>query len=284
MEMICKMIYQTIQLKNYYDFLGENEANPTVQMYLPYNMHELNRENQKRPCLVVCPGGAYYMCSERESEPIALKFLSQGFNVFVLTYSTLGYRFPTQIREVAALMELIYANADNWNCDTSKISIIGFSAGGHLAAHYSTMFDCKEVREVFPESKAVNASILAYPVITAEENNCHMASFKNLVGHYPLTEEEMNYFSCERCVKENTPPTFIWHTASDEAVPVVSSLCYATALSQQKIPFELHIYPFGQHGLSACDHETVDNVNENVAHANAWMTDVFKWLKLMNLA
>ena len=274
------MKHERLELKNYFDFIGANGENPVVETYLPYNMVEMNRQNQKRPCMVVCPGGGYGMCSERESEPIALQFLSEGFNVFVLTYSVAPHRFPTQLREVAATMELIYANAEEWNCDTEKIAIIGFSAGGHLAAHYSTMFDCKEVREVLPESKSVNASILAYPVIDADFNNTHQGSFMNLLGHAPDKAEE-EYFSCNRQVKETTPPAFIWHTAEDGCVPVVNSISYAKALIEKKVPVELHIYPFGGHGLSTSDRETIDNVTNIVKYNNIWLDSVKRWLNLI---
>ena len=127
------MKHEIIHLKDYFSFLGEDGCDPTVEIYLPYNMTEMHRENDKRPCMLVCPGGGYGGCSQREEEPIALQFLSQGYNVFTITYSVAPHRFPTQLREVAALMELIYKNEDDWNCDVSKIAIIGFSAGGHLA-------------------------------------------------------------------------------------------------------------------------------------------------------
>ncbi len=275
------MKYEKLELKDYYEFLGENCKNPTLELYLPYNMTEMGRENQKRPCMVVCPGGGYGFCSQREAEPIALKFLPLGFNVFVLTYSVAPHRFPTQLCEVAAVMELIYKNAEEWNCDTEKIAIIGFSAGGHLAAHYSTMFDCKEVRANFPESKPVNASVLCYPVITADEKTAHMGSFENLLGRKPQNKQEEEYFSCNCQVKENTPPAFIWHTVADDCVPVQNSLLYATALANKKISFELHIYPYGVHGLSTCDFETIDNVTAEISHASAWLTSLKKWLKLI---
>ncbi len=274
------MLHKKIELKSYFEFLGENGKNPTLDLYLPYNMVEMNRQNQKRPCMLICPGGGYGMCSERESEPIALNLLSEGFNVFVLTYSVDPHRFPSQIREVAAAMELIYKNAEEWNCETSKIAIMGFSAGGHLAAHYSTMFDCKEVREVFPESKCVNASVLCYPVISADFSKTHQGSFFNLLGHKPDAEEE-KYFSCERNVKPTTPPAFIWHTAEDGCVPVANSLIYAKALTDNKVPVELHIYPFGGHGLSTCDEQTCDGMNEIIAYNHAWIDSMKNWLKLI---
>ena len=104
---------ETIHLKEIYPFLGDDGCDPIVDMYLPYNMTEMHRENRKRPCMIVCPGGGYAMCSQREAEPIAMHFLPDGFNVFVIYYSVAPHRFPTQMREVAATVELIYKNADN---------------------------------------------------------------------------------------------------------------------------------------------------------------------------
>ena len=272
---------EVLHLKDYYPFLGEDNCDPTVEMYLPFNLTEMGRQNDKRPCMIVCPGGAYAFCSQREAEPIALQFLPQGYNVFTITYSVNPHRFPTQLREVAALMELIYKNADAWNCDTSKIAIIGFSAGGHLAAHYSTMFDCKEVREVFPESKSVNASVLCYPVITADPLHAEKGSIHNLVGKTDISPEETEYFSCEKNVKDTTPPAFIWHTSEDTCVHVMNSLLYAGTLSAHKVPFELHIYPYGAHGLSTGDAQTNGNMNEKIEHVGNWLTSLEKWLKLI---
>ena len=118
------MRHEKIRLKYYYDFLGDGCKDPTLELYLPYNMAEMKREKDKRPCLLICPGGGYGMCSERESEPIALHFLPEGFNVFVLKYSTEPHRFPSQIREVAAAIEMIHRFSDLWNCDTNKIAIM----------------------------------------------------------------------------------------------------------------------------------------------------------------
>ena len=275
------MKYEVIKLKDYFPFLGENGADPYVELYLPYNMTEMHHENRKRPCMVVCPGGGYGMCSQRESEPIALKFLQEGFKVFVNTYSVAPHRFPTQLRQVAALMELIYKNADEWNCDTRKIAIIGFSAGGHLAAHYSTMFDCAEVRQVFPESKSVNASVLCYAAISAEAVTAHMGSFENLLGHKPQNQAETDYFSCDKNVKPTTPPAFLWHTAEDSCVPLKNSLLYAEALWRNNVPVELHVYPFGGHGLSTCDNQTIDEITPVCEYNSAWIPAAQKWLKLI---
>ncbi len=277
------MEVKKIHLKDHFSFLGENGCDPTLTTYIQYNMSEMKHENRKRPTLLICPGGGYGMCSQRESEPIALAFLPFGMNAFILNYSVAPHKFPTQIREVAAAMELLYEKQDEWHVDTEKITIIGFSAGGHLAAHYSTSFDIPEVREVFPNSKAVNGSILSYPVIIADKGICHEGSFRNLTGQYPLSDEIFNRFSLDKCVSENTPPAFIWHTSEDNCVPVASSLYYANALAKYKIPYELHIYPYGNHGGSTFDIQSLNEVNDIANYNSRWVSEAGKWLELMNL-
>ncbi len=272
--MICERIF----LKDKFEFLGKDGKNPYADIYLPYNMTEMNRQNDKRPCLIICPGGEYEFCSQRESEVVVLKFLPMGFNAFVLNYSVAPHRFPSQLREVAALVELIYENAEEWNCDTEKIAIMGFSAGGHLAAHYSTSYDCCEIREVLPSSKQVSASVLCYPVITADKKYIHKGSFINLLGRLP-DADDIEKFSCDKNVTPNTPPAFIWHTADDNCVLVKNSFLYAEALNQNEVPFELHIYPFGSHGLSVSDSQCFDFKTEVTEYNKAWVEDASKWLK-----
>ena len=132
---------EVLHLKDFYPFLGEDGKDPLLEINLRYNMSEMKRKNIKRPCLIVCPGGGYAFCSQREAEPIAANFWGDGYNTFTIWYSVSPHRYPTQLLEVAAVMELIYKNADEWNCDTDRISIVGFSAGGHLAAHYSNAYN-----------------------------------------------------------------------------------------------------------------------------------------------
>lgn len=268
-----------INLKEKYEFLGVDDRNPTLTGYLPYNLVEMGRENEMRPTMLVCPGGGYARCSEREEEPIALKFLNWGFNVFVLRYSCAPHRYPTQLREVAAAFEEIYKNADVWHCDTTKIGIIGFSAGGHLSAHYSNAYNSDAVREVFPDSKKPNFTVLSYPVISADETFAHKGSFINLLGTYPVGADVEKY-SCDKMVSADTPPTFIWHTTEDQAVPVKNSLVYATALADNKVPFSVHIYPYGVHGLSTVDHLTLDEdrLDDKTVLAEGWLADLKKWM------
>ncbi len=268
-----------IDLKKKYEFLACEDRNPTLTCYLPRNIVEMGRGNEMRPTILICPGGGYANCAEREAEPIALKFLNWGFNAIVLRYSCAPHRYPVQLREVAAAFEEIYKNADEWHCDTSKIGIIGFSAGGHLVAHYSNEYNSHAVREVFPDSKKPNFSVLCYPVISADETFAHKGSFLNLLGEYPQGGDVQKY-SCDKMVSSETPPTFIWHTTEDQAVPVKNSLVYATALADNKIPFSLHIYPHGVHGLSTVDYLTndQDKLDPKTLLAADWLNDLKSWM------
>ena len=272
------MLYELIHLAKQFPQLAKNGCDPTLTVYLPDNMAEMGRAEQKRPCLLVCPGGGYRRVSQREGEPIGLHFLPHGYNVFVLWYSTSPNRFPTQLREVAAAMEVIYENAEKWHCDTDKIAIMGFSAGGHLAAHYTNAYNWPEVREMFPESKPVNASVLCYPVITADPRHAHLGSFQNLLGKEELTEDEQIRFSCNKMVTDQTPPTFLWHTRQDQVVPVMNSLLYGQALAEHGVPFAIHIYPEGVHGLSTVDPVTNNELSPAVMQAKEWLDAAQKWL------
>ena len=268
------MTYQIVHLKDRYPFLGENCCDPILDIYLPESIPDYL---EKRNNLLICPGGGYSFCSEREGSPIAMHFVAEGYNTFVLRYSTAPNRFPTQLIEVAAALEIICENAEMWQSDTQKIAICGFSAGGHLAAHYSNAYNCEQVRAIFPDSKPVDAVVLCYPVITAKQD-AHLNSFINLTGHNPLTQEDIERFSCENMVNENTPPTFLWHTASDAVVPYMNTLLYAQALYKNKVPVELHIYPYGPHGLATADPVTCADLTPDSARAKDWIRQAKVWL------
>lgn len=268
-----------IELKDHYQFLGEDGKNPFVDVYLPYNLAEMKREDDMRPSMIVCPGGGYAFCSEREEEPIALKLLDLGFNVFVLNYSVAPHRYPSQILEVAALFDFIFKHSKEYHGDITKTGIIGFSAGGHLAAHYSNLWNSEMICKYFENANKPALSVLCYPVITTEYP--HKYSFENLVGHFPLDDYEKELFSCDKLVGEQTPPTFVFHTFSDNMVPVENSICYAKALSDHKIPFEMHIYPFCQHGISTADNLTLNELDDKIGYVSDWINILKKWLNYM---
>ena len=273
------MIHEIIHMKEHFPVLGENNCDPTLTVYAQDMDPEIKRKDKLLPAILVCPGGGYRYVSPREAEPIAMKFMPWGFHVFVLTYSVAPNHFPTQIREAAAAMELFHANAQRWGIDTNRIAIMGFSAGGHLACHYSNCFDCTEVREIFPESKPVNACVLTYPVISADSRYYHGDSIRCVSGHREPTPEDVEYFSLNNRVTPRTPPTFLWHTAADQLVPVMNSLLYAQALTENKVSFSMRIYPHGLHGLATADDQTCTSITAPASDANAWINDAAKWLK-----
>ena len=220
------------------------------------------------------------MCSEREGEPIAMSFVSLGFNCFILDYSVKPHTYPQSLREVAALVDLIHQNAEQWNMDPDKLVVCGFSAGGHLAASYCTIRNRPEITE-FIEPKPVCAAILSYAVLSAQVPNYHGNSYKNLLGTPEPTQEQLDAFSLERFVsKELTPPTFLWHTASDRSVPVAGTMRYGEALAAQDIPFEIHVFPTGRHGMSTADCQTVhDYDTPESRYVSQWVDLAKGWLK-----
>lgn len=269
-----------IHLKDHFPFLGEEGKDPVLTAYLPYNLTEMHWEDIRRPSVLLCPGGGYGFVSQREGEPVALKLLPEGYNVFVLKYSVVPHTFPTQLREIAAAMELIHSNAAQWNTDPKRVAIMGYSAGGHLVSHYSNAYDCAEVRQVFPQSKPVKGTVLCYPVITAKPEYCHADSIENLIGHdYPLSPEELQKFSCEELVSEKTPPAFLWHAFSDKLVPAMNSLLYAQALMKKNVPVALHIYHVGQHGMATVDEQSMKQQVPGTQAVKAWLPALIQWLK-----
>ena len=274
------MQYRVIHLKDEFSFLGDNGKDPVVTIYSPTNMDIDKCRDAKRPCLVICPGGGYSRISPRESEPLALDFLSLGYHTFILDY-TPGpeHNFPTQLVEVAAVLELIHQKTDEWLLDAERVAIMGFSAGGHLAAHYSNAYNWPEVRVVFSNSHPVHACILGYPVISADETICHHGSFATLLGKEPSEEEKIR-FSCENMVTEQTPPTFLWHTAADQSVPVENSLVYAKALAEHDVPFEVHIFPFGRHGLGNVKNDPAKIIPPEAFPNKQWIQLAHNWLNI----
>ena len=238
-------------------------------------------EFRKRPAIVVCPGGGYAGVSDREALPIAFSFLGQDFSAFVLTYSVAPHKYPTQLLEVSAAIAYIRENAEAYHIDADKIIVIGFSAGGHLAASIGTLWNADVVTDTLKIKKGANKPnglILSYPVITSGDA-AHKGPFVNLIGEEAENKELYDYLSLEKRVTADTMPTFLWHTANDGAVPVENSLLFASALQKHKVPFELHIFPDGVHGLSLCNEITACNENLINPHCEQWLGLAVKWIK-----
>ncbi len=233
-----------------------------------------------RPAVLVIPGGGYDHVSFREGERIALFYNTAGFHSFILNYRVSPHHHPAPIMDVSAALKVIRENALSWNVDTDKIAVCGFSAGGHLAASISTLWNDKNLFSKNEEENQLhkpNATVLSYPVITSGEFT-HKGAFRNLTASDSYNEL-WESLSLENKVDKSTPPAFLWHTFGDESVPVENSLIYAKALRKHNIPFELHIYPDGPHGMSCVSDETYWKVPK-FSRKYPWIEQSIEWLYL----
>lgn len=230
-----------------------------------------------RPAVVVCPGGGYHMCSPREADPIALQYASKGYNTFVLYY-TIGENavFPKPLIDLSKAMKIIRENANEWGIIKDKIAVCGFSAGGHLCASLGVHWNLPEVIEKSDckngENKP-NGLILCYPVITPR--SWMKSELPRLIGNRDWESTE-KLLDCSLNVSSDTPPSFLVHTFMDNIVSVEESLDFAHALDKNNIPFEMHIFPEGDHGLATGDEQTCPL---NLPSYNKWIELSVLWLK-----
>lgn len=243
--------------------------------------HSENIGVEKRPLVLMCPGGGYEYTSDREAEPIAMHFLSVGYDVAILRYSCKPAVYPTALLELAEAMKLIRRYAEEWHVDTDKIVVQGCSAGGHLAASLGMFWHEAWLAEKTGVSNEVlrpAAMLLCYPVITSGEY-AHRGSFEKLLeGQY--TEEMLERVSLEKQVTEHTPKAFIWHTFTDESVPVQNSLFLIEAMKKYEIPVEFHMYPVGGHGLATCDKWSLTTDGRGIQEeCQSWLPLAKKWLE-----
>lgn len=271
------MICEKIKLNVPYEKAGiqKQPYQPELHTYLLEPAHV----PQQRPAVIVCPGGGYGFTSKREGEPVALQYNARGFQAFVLWYSVAPDVWPTALLELAYTVAYVRSHANEWGINPDKIIIEGFSAGGHLAASLATFWNRDFVWKalgVEQEMVKPNGAILSYPVITSGEY-AHRGSFENLLGD--RYEELLDVVSLEKQVGNQNPPTFIWHTYTDQAVPVENSLFLVEALRKHQIPVELHIFPEGPHGLSLANRETISALGEKEYTAvQPWMDLSCTWI------
>lgn len=237
----------------------------------------------ERPLVLICPGGGYRYTSDREAEPIALKFLAMGYHAAVLRYSCAPARYPTSLLELATAMLMIRRHAGEWHVDTHKIVVQGCSAGGHLAACLGMFWDedfLADAMKLGPGEHDLlrpDGMILCYPVITSGEF-AHRGSFQNLLGDREAELSEK--LSLENQVSEKTPQAFIWGTFTDSSVPMENSLLLVSAMRRADIPVEYHLYPRGGHGLALATHLTETSDGRHVQEECAtWIELADNWLK-----
>ena len=212
-----------------------------------------------RPAVLIMPGGGYHAVSDREAEPIALRFANRGYAAFVLRYSVKPNVFPTSLRECAMAMKYIRENCEKFEVDPSMVAAIGFSAGGHLCGTLGTMYDAPEIADIAPAEIVCPTAIgLCYPVAVSW-GDTHADSFINLTNN---DEKLIERLSVDKLVRTDMPPAFIWHTRNDALVPCRNSLVLAQAMNDMGVDYSLRIYHNGQHGLATADETTypVENV------------------------
>ena len=250
--------------------LGKGDKDiPTLTAYLPAP------DIATGAAIVVCPGGGYGGLAGHEGADYALFLNQHGVAAFVLKYrlGSAGYRHPRMLEDAARAVRLVRAKSATWKIDPKRVGIMGSSAGGHLASTLLTHFDAGQTDAADPidrESSRPDVGILCYAVITLGDKT-HQGSKNNLLGKEP-DADLVKFLSNELQVTKDTPPCFVWHTAEDKAVPVENSLQFVAALQKNGVPFDLHVYQKGRHGIGLADKAPFTN-------AHPWSRDLVFWLK-----
>ncbi|WP_461171639.1 alpha/beta hydrolase [Arthrobacter sp. Z1-9] len=205
-----------------------------------------------RPAVLVLPGGGYARQADHEAEPVADWLAGLGIHAFVLRYRVAPDRHPAPLEDAKQAMLHIRDGAHGLAVDGERVGVLGFSAGGHLAATLSTAVATGSADLDVPAA-VPDLTVLCYPVVSYTRD-VHQGSVENLLGDAPPSDI-LAELSAEQQVTRETPPAFLWHTADDAAVPVSHSLGYAGALLSAGVPAELHVFPHGRHGLGLADGE-----------------------------
>ncbi len=247
----------------------EDKDIPTITPYLA------DPSRATGAAMVICPGGGYGGLAQHEGKDYALWLNEQGITAFVLKYrlGSNGYRHPAMLNDAARAVRLVRTKASDWKLEPKRVGIMGSSAGGHLASTLLTHFDAGKSDAAEPverQSSRPDVGVLCYPVITMGPFT-HQGSKNNLLGTEPAPEL-VALLSNELQVTKNTPPCFLFHTFEDTAVPVENSLQFAEALRKAGVPFDLHVYQKGRHGIGLNDKPPFANVHP-------WAKDLLFWLK-----
>jgi len=231
---------------------NQPEDIPSIQLYQPA------ADKATGSAIIVCPGGSYHGLARHEGHDVALWLNSIGVTAVVLKYRLAPkYGHPAPMQDALRAIRTVRAKAAEWKIDPNRIGIMGFSAGGHLASTAGTHFDSGNPNASDPIEKLSSRPdllILCYPVITMTKPFAHSGSRQNLLGKEP-SQELIDLMSNEKQVSDKTPPTFFFHTEDDPGVPVENSFLFAAALRKAKVPYELHIYQTGKHGVGLAQND-----------------------------
>lgn len=247
------MILETVDLYEYFKSARGGAERGTLTCYRHTQVEEFG-VRRLRPAMLVIPGGAYAVQSQKEAEPVALRFFAAGFDCFLLHYDTAPHGYPMPLEQAA--MAMLYLRRERERLDlTGKIAAVGFSAGGHLCGCISLLWRDSALAERFGDECGgirPDASALGYAVITSDERYRHTDSFVNFCGGRVSFEA----YSLEKHVPKDAPPMFVWATGEDDFVPRENSLLLYAALRQAGVSAELHIFEKGGHGFSVSDFES----------------------------
>lgn len=260
---------------------------PTITVYRPTS-------NANGAAIVICPGGSYHGLASHEGEGYARYLNKFGITAFVLKYRLYpaGYHHPCMLQDAARAVRVVRYNAEKWGVDANRVAIMGSSAGGHLASTLVTHFEAANSESKDPIdalSSRPDLGILCYPVVTMGEYT-HQGSKMALIGNEP-SPELVELLSNEKQVTKDTPPCFIWHTWNDSVVPVENSINLAVALRKNGVPFDLHIFEQGPHGLGLAEKKAENSASikfygegveltTNETETHPWGKDLIFWLKV----
>ena len=292
--------------------LREGRTDVTLTAYLLDRSPELPG-SKARPAVLICPGGAYLSCSDREGEPVAMTFASMGYHAFVLRYGVWqeghpGFPTPGQLPEpkahcvhpeplldVARAMDAVLSHAAEWHVDAARIAVCGFSAGAHNAAMYATHWHrepiishfSRPVEEFRPAACILGYTLSDYRYLSRCSRDAadpfvaglFASSNVALLGTSSPDEEALEAVSPALHVTEHTPPTFLWATSEDSLVPVQHTLIMARALADGGIPFEVHVFEKGPHGLSTATQAAASARSDCRPAVAQWLPMCAHWLE-----
>ena len=271
------MIFKTVDIT-------ANGVTVPLRCYIPDVCGKTSYEG-RRPAVVIFPGGAYAITYSGEAEPIALKYAADGICAFILDYSCTPVHFPTPQLQAFKAIRFVREHAEEFGIDPHNIAASGFSAGGHLCSCTGTLwnkfdpyFAAEGMNDADCHIYRPDKLILCYPVILSRTEFSHHGSMENLLGEEQIDRQDLlDLLSTDRQIDDETPITFLWHTAEDSAVSPVNSYSFALELARRKIKCEMHMYLHGDHGLCLGTCVTNDCSFSQAHETSEWIQKAVKF-------